>query len=112
MLMDTYFLKMRETLDKIEKTQRENVIKAADMAVESLINDGMFHVYDTGHMLMFEGVGRTGGLMSLRPVKIECTVNNPTRFRDRGGVQKLTYDKVDGFAQFVLGQMNLKKGDT
>lgn len=112
MLMDNYAVKMREVLDKIEKTQRENVIKAAEMATESLINDGMFHVYDTGHMLMFEGVGRTGGMMALRPVKIECTVNNPTRFRDRGGVQRLTYDKVEGFAQFVLGQMNLKCGDT
>ncbi len=112
MLMDVYFAEMKKVLDKIEKTQRENIIKAADFAVESLINNGMFHVYDTGHMLMFEGVGRTGGLMSLRPVKVECTVNNPTRFRDRNGAKKVTYDMVDGFADYVLGQMNLQKGDT
>ncbi len=111
MLMDKYFAEMKTVLEKIEVTQRENVIKASEMVVESLMNNGMWHVYDTGHMLMFEGVGRTGGLMALRPIHINCTVTNPTRFRDLGSRQKFTYDKVEGFSKFVLGQCNLTKGD-
>lgn len=111
MLMDRYFEGMKGVLDKIENTQRENIIKAAKTVVESITNGGMFHIYDTGHMLMYEGVGRTGGLMALRPVRIDCTVNNPTRFRDLGSKPKFYYDQIDGFADFVLGQMNLKEGD-
>lgn len=111
MLMDKYFEGMKGVLDKIEKTQRENIIKASEMVVESLTHGGMWHINDTGHMLMFEGVGRTGGMMALRPIRINCTIENPTRYRDMAGKQTFTYDKIDGFSEFVLGQCNLMKGD-
>ena len=111
MLMDNYFSEQKKVLDKIEKTQRENIIKAARAITDSISNDGMWHILDTGHMLMYEGVGRTGGMMALRPVKINCTVDNKTRFRSMEGKAKVYYDMVDGFADFVLGQMNIKAGD-
>ncbi|MEG2014229.1 MAG: sugar isomerase domain-containing protein [Clostridia bacterium] len=111
MLMDEYFVEMRKIQDKIEKTQRDNIIKAADVVTASLLANGMWHIYDTGHMLMFEGVGRTGGMMALRPIKITCEVNNPTRHRSLGSRQNVTYDKVEGFSTFVLGQANITKGD-
>lgn len=111
MLMDNYFGEMRKVLDKIQATQRENIIKAADAVTKSLLNNGMWQIYDTGHMLMFEGVGRTGGMMALRPIKISCEVNNPTRYRNLGSTAKVTYDMVEGFADYVLGQANLTKGD-
>jgi len=110
MLMDKYFEAMKNVLAEIENTQRENIIKASDIVVESLTNGGMWHINDTGHMLMFEGVGRTGGMMALRPIKINCTIENPTRYRERLG-QTFTYDKIDGFSDFVLGQCNLMCGD-
>lgn len=111
MLMDKYFSEQKKVLEKIEKTQKENIIKAAHIVVDSIVKGGMWHILDTGHMLMFEGVGRTGGMMALRPVKINCTVDNKTRSRSREGRAKVNYDMVDGFAEFVLGQMNIKAGD-
>lgn len=111
MLMDKYFIEMKEILNKIETTQRDKIIKSAEYIADSLANDGMWHIIDTGHMLMFEGVGRTGGMMALRPIKINCEINNPTRFRDRQGRAKMTYDMVDGFPKFVLGQANIREGD-
>ena len=81
MMMDVYFEKMKETLGVIEKTQRENIILAAKAVADSLENGGMWHVLDTGHMLMHEGVGRTGGMMALKPIMVTCEVNNPTRPR-------------------------------
>lgn len=68
MMMDTYFEKMKETLCVIEKTQREGILKAAKAVADSLENNGMWHVLDTGHMLMHEAVGRTGGMMALKPI--------------------------------------------
>lgn len=67
MLMDVYFEKMKETLAVIERTQREQIISAARMVADTLENGGMWQILDTGHMLMHEGVGRTGGMMALKP---------------------------------------------
>lgn len=111
MLMEKYFKGMKNVLEEIENTQSENILKASDIVVNSLINGGMWHINDTGHMLMFEGVGRTGGMMALRPIKINCTIENPTRYRERQNGQTYTYDKIDGFSDFVLGQCNLQSGD-
>ena len=41
MMMDVYFEKLKETLGVIEKTQRENILKAASMVADSLENNGM-----------------------------------------------------------------------
>jgi uncharacterized phosphosugar-binding protein len=109
--MEQYFEGMKKVLFKIEKTQKDNIEKAACYVVDSITNDGIWHILDTGHMLMSEAVGRTGGLMALRPIKINCEINNPTRFRDRAGRKKVTYDMVEGFPDFVLGQSNIRKGD-
>ena len=64
MMMDVYFQKMKETLGVIERTQRKGILQAAKAVADSLENNGMWHVLDTGHMLMHEAVGRT-----FRPAK-------------------------------------------
>ncbi|MDD4000256.1 MAG: sugar isomerase domain-containing protein [Bacilli bacterium] len=109
--MEQYFENMKKVLTKIEKTQKDNILKAAEYVVDSITNDGIWHILDTGHMLMSEAVGRTGGMMALRPIKINCEISNPTRFRDRAGRKKITYDMVEGFPEFVLGQANFREKD-
>ncbi len=111
MMMDTYFAKLKETLEIIETTQRENILKAAQVIADSLVQGGMWQVLDTGHMLMHEGVGRTGGMMALRPILVTCEVNNPTRQRAIPGKETMYYTQVPGFAAFVLNRANLKAGD-
>jgi uncharacterized phosphosugar-binding protein len=111
MLMDQYFEEMRKVLDKIEATQREPLQKAAVVIAGALIQGGLWHILDTGHMLMHEGVGRTGGMMALRPIRITCEVENPTRTRNVPGKPKIYYTQVDGFAEFVLKRANVEAGD-
>ncbi|MDD3348685.1 MAG: sugar isomerase domain-containing protein, partial [Bacilli bacterium] len=111
MYIDQYFEEMKKVLVKIEVTQKDKIMEAAEVIADSLADDGIWHIIDTGHMLMHECIGRTGGMMALRPIRVNCEVANPTRFRSRQGVQKITYDTVDGFPQFVLGQVNIRKGD-
>ena len=111
MYIDQYFEEMKKVLVKIEVTQKEKILEAAEIIATSLANNGIWHIIDTGHMLMHECIGRTGGMMALRPIRVNCEVANPTRFRSREGVQKITYDTVDGFPQFVLGQANIRQGD-
>ena len=81
MLMDEYFSAMKNVLTKAENTQRETILAAADEIANRLEKGGAWHIMDTGHMLMFEAVGRTGGMMAIKPIKITCEIQNPVRYR-------------------------------
>lgn len=111
MMMDRYFAGMKDILDEIEKTQRENILAAAQEIADRLERGAAWHVHDTGHMLMFEGVGRTGGMMALKPIKITCEINNPVRYRPSHARGIVGYDTVPGFADFVLGRANILPDD-
>lgn len=111
MLAESYFRNMKAVLEKIEQTQREAISKAADVIVDSLCSNGIWHLLDTGHMLMYEGVGRSGGMMAVRPVRINVDVNNPTRQRFISGKKNVYLDEIEGFPKFVLGKANVAAGD-
>ena len=81
MLMDEYFGAMKGVLEKVEQTQREAVLEASAEIAERLARGGAWHIMDTGHMLMFEGVGRKGGMMAVKPIRITCEIQNPVRHR-------------------------------
>lgn len=66
MLTSEYFANMKAVLERIESTQMEAIEESAEAITESLLNDGAWHIMDTGHMLMCEAIGRTGGLMAVR----------------------------------------------
>lgn len=111
MLMDQYFGGMREVLDKIEHTQRDVIQAAAVEIADRLARGGAWHIMDTGHMLMFEGVGRTGGMMALKPIKITCEIQNPVRHRPSPARGIVGYDGIPGFADYVLGRANILPDD-
>ena len=111
MLMDVYFEKMKQSLQKIEMTQKNAILQAAAAVADSLESNGMWHVLDTGHMLMHEGVGRTGGMMALRPIMVNCEINNPTRPREIADKVPIYYTQVEGFAGLVLNHANIAAGD-
>lgn len=111
MLAELYFQNMKKVLEKIENTQMDAVRKCSEVITESLCSNGVWHILDTGHMLMHESVGRSGGLMAVRPVHITVEVNNPTRPRTAIDRKKVYLDEIEGFPQFVLFKSNIMKGD-
>lgn len=111
MLMDTYFTNMKQVLDKIETTQREPILTAAQAIADRLAEGAAWHIMDTGHMLMFEGVGRTGGMMALKPIRITSEISNPVRHRPMPDRSVVGYDSIPGFADYVLGRANILPGD-
>lgn len=111
MLAEQYFGNMKKVLDRIEKTQRETIAKCAEVIAESLCNNGIWHLLDTGHMLMYEAVGRSGGMMAVRPIRTTVEVSNPTRQRVIPGKKNVYLDEIEGFPKFVLSKANVMKGD-
>lgn len=112
MLKEKYFKNMKEVLEKVERTQKQNIEEAARLVVESLINDGAWHVYDTSHMLMHEGVGRAGGVMALKPLEFSFKVDNSVRARkrDEEGSRSKAMDTVD-MCKLVMSKSKILPGD-
>ncbi len=111
MLMDVYFERQKEVQKQIEITQRDAIIAAGNAIAERLSKGGAWHVLDTGHMLMHEAIGRTGGMIAIKPVRIHCEVENPVRHRDLPYRGATGYDSIPGFADFVLGRATIVEGD-
>ena len=111
MLMDQYFSAMKDVLASVEQTQRDTIVAAAAAIADRLARGGAWHIMDTGHMLMFEGVGRTGGMMALKPIRIPCEIQNPVRYRPSPARGGQGYDSIPGFADFVLGRANILPDD-
>ena len=106
-----YLDEIRSLLDKIQTTQADSIAKAADMIVDAVSHGGAVHVMDTGHMLMHELFGRTGGLMMLRPVNIAMDVQNPGPARAGKVKPKVYLDQIPGLPQFVLDRSDIFAGD-
>lgn len=102
---------MKTLLEKIENTQMEAIKKSAEVIAGSLTSGGIWHLYDTGHMLMHEAVGRTGGLMAVRPVYVEVEVRNPTRNRINTEKTNVYLDGIAGLPEFIIGKANMEPGD-
>lgn len=111
MLTELYFESMKNVLDRIEKTQREKISECAGIIADSLCNNGIWHLLDTGHMLMYEGVGRAGGMMAVRPIRTDVEVSNPTRQRVIPNKKNVYLDEIEGFPKFILGKANVMAGD-
>jgi len=112
MLTEEYFKNMKQVLEKIRETQMDAINRSAEVITDSLLNEGVWHVMDTGHMLMYEAIGRTGGLMAVRPVRVSLEVNNPTRYREAVINKKRVFmDSIEGLPEYIINKSNMVAGD-
>lgn len=70
MSAETYFTRAIETLQRIAESQKENLLTAADLLVETIAEGRGIHSFGASHsfMLTEELVYRTGGLMVINPI--------------------------------------------
>jgi len=108
-LVKEYFAALRALIDKIQDTQAEAIDRAATAIVESAAQGGAWHIYDTGHMISSEAIGRAGGLFLARPLRYALTVDNPTRQRPPRGPGGEA--SLEGLAAYVLRASNVRRGD-
>jgi uncharacterized phosphosugar-binding protein len=112
MLQEKYFDAMKDILKIIEDTQKEAINRSAEVIAESLVHDGAFHILDTGHMLMYEAIGRSGGMMAVRPIITNVTVENPVRPRKQAASKRRIYlDSIAGLPEFICEKSALLPGD-
>ena len=88
--------------------QRVEVDAAAAIGAP-ISKKGMLHVYDTGHMLTSEMMGRAGGLLAWSPLSFSFGVNNPGRHRDRD--PKPAPSDYAEMITLALARSNVREGD-
>jgi len=107
MLMDTYAAAIRERMDRVLTTQRENIEAAAEKIVDAVEKGHNVHVFDSGHIINSELINRAGGLALLKQLKYTFTVEDPVRSIDRQGVEP----SLMGIGKLVLTASRAAPGD-
>ena len=97
-----------ELLKKVKDSQRDNIIRAAEMTADSVENGGMLFVFGTGHshMLAEELFYRAGGLVDVYPILEESLMLH------NGAAKSSDIERLEGYAAIILKHTPLKRGDT
>lgn len=94
-------------LEDIEENESENILKAAHLMKDTLINDGLIYVFGSGHSQIFsiEMFYRAGGLVPVNPM-LEASVAMNT------GTMTSEYERVTGIGTKIFEKSGMKEGDT
>jgi len=105
--LEEYSGKICSLVSKAISSQSENIRKASNIITESLINDGIVHVFGVGHtMILAEEVfSRAGGFA---PVNAMLDAGVSTR---GGGMKCSRMERLEGYAEIVLQNYETRKGE-
>jgi uncharacterized phosphosugar-binding protein len=107
MLINSYFQLLKSKIDEISH-DTQGINKAAEICVESLINGGAIHIFDSGHMVSQELVRRAGGLVALNRLNFNLNVDNVVRSRsDDPPADTISY----GYIKHIFDTNQLREGD-
>ena len=102
-----YSEKIDEILAEINKEEEENIKKIAEKFVETVENDGIIHVFGSGHshMLAEEVFYRAGGLAVMSPIFDDGVM------LDGGAIKSTKMERLEGLAEIILDDYDLKQKD-
>jgi uncharacterized phosphosugar-binding protein len=104
---DRYFAHLIDLLARLRESQRDVIAKAADAIAQCLGNDGIVHLFGTGHshMLAEEVFYRAGGL-----IPIEAMLD-PSVLLSGGAQRSTTTERTPGVADTIASRYELRPGD-
>jgi uncharacterized phosphosugar-binding protein len=105
----TYFKKVLKVLEKVQETQEEVIMQASQWIAESLEQDGVLHVFGSGHshVISEDLFFRAGGFAPVNAIlDVNLTMHgggSPTR--------GTMLERLEGYAQIVLDNYDLRAGE-
>jgi len=102
-----FFDVARDLLVKVAQTQADAIAQAGDLVAESLLNEGLWHVFGTGHshFIAEEVYYRAGGLIPVNAILF------PALMQHEGPVTSTKLERLPGLARIVLEKQNIRPGD-
>jgi len=107
-LIARYFAALRGQLAAIERERRADIEAAAHLCADAMAAGGVVHIYDTGHLVSRELVGRAGGLVGLTALRFHLHVENANLRRQQEEGTPAPPLQMVGDA---LGASHLRAGD-
>lgn len=106
-MFNQYFQALKELLDVVEKDERDNIEKAAQIMAACIQEDGIIHVFGCGHshMLGEELFYRAGGLVPISPILVEDLMLH------KGAVRSSLLEKDEHFAEQVMTNVTIHPKD-
>jgi len=94
----------RQIVERIEQTQRENILRAAEICTDSIAAGGWVHLFGTGHsrMAVEEMFPRIGSLVGFHPIAELSLTQYHNVVGANGLRQALFLEKVEGLAECIL----------
>lgn len=102
-----FYSKVVELLNEIETTQRESIEKAGGIITRALSNEGVLHVFSTGHshMIAEELFYRTGGLVQVNPIF------DASLMLHEGPIKATALERLPGYAAAIFRSVDFQKGE-
>ena len=103
----TYFEVIRQVLQKVEDTQKENIRKAAGLIADALATGKMLYTFGTGHssLLAMEPFYRAGGFARVNPILKEDLLLN------KNASQSSVKEREAGIGKKIIDSRKCTKGD-
>lgn len=99
---------VKEVIQTIENHEQENIEKAAKIIAKSLEQEGLLHVFSTGHshMVVEELFYRTGGLVQVNPILESALMLH------EGALKSTKLERLSGYAKTILDGESVRSGET
>ena len=107
MILDDYQNRVNELFEQVKTTQRENIIKAGEMIVETLENGGNIYLSEICHSIQNDLIDRGGGPFFYRKFQYKLDVQSDARERDRSDMDL----DMEGLGAYILKASTIKPGD-
>lgn len=107
MSAEQYITEIRKLIDRVEKTQLDNVRRAAEMVTDSIVRDRLVYIFGAGHssLLSIELFARAGGILQMQPI-LDAGLDFFSGARRQGG-----FERLPGYAKIVSQDYDIQPGD-
>ncbi len=105
--MNEFNNKVKTILDEITSKENENIKNAAKLIFDAVKEEGIVHVFATGHSHMFaeEMFYRAGGLVNINPILEPCLMQH------EGAVRSTKLERLTGLAEPIFNSIDKKTGE-
>ncbi len=106
-MWEKYFDNISELITEVKKSQADQIGKAADFIVDSILADGIIHTFGTGHSALVaqEIFMRAGGLVPVNAML------DSSFLPSSGALRSTEFERTPGTATAALGNYDVRSHD-
>lgn len=107
MSAEKYIAEIKKLIERVERTQMENIQRAAELVADAISRDRLIYVFGAGHshLLANEVFARAGGLISMQAM-LDPGLGFMAGAERQGG-----FERLPGYARIVIQDYDIRAND-